>query len=250
MKRILEPIAALTKRWSVFLLLFVLATSLQSCFFIFGNEENFPSQGEIQQTYNFSGFDRLEMGNAFDIRVQQGRDFYIRVRGDKVDVDDLVVTVRGGELQIYYRHNRSNRYPMYVDVTMPTLAGVDFSGATTSTINGFSNQQEVDVLLSGASRSTVNIGSKYLNIDLSGASTLDLVGNSLRIESELSGASLLNAFGLNCEEGLVDVSGASRARVNVSRELRAIASGASSIRYRGSAQVTVSTSGGSVVERD
>lgn len=250
MKRIFEQMGMLNSKWSAFLLLFALAASLQSCFFIFGNEENFPSQGEIEQTFNFSGFDRLDMGNAFDIRVQQGRDFQIRVRGDKVDVDDLVVSVRGGELQVYYRHNRSNRYPMYVDVTMPTLAGVDFSGASTSTINGFSNQQEVDLRLSGASRSTVNIGSKYLNIDLSGASTLDLVGNSFRIDSEVSGASLFNAFGLNCEEGLVDVSGASRAKVNVSRELRAIASGASSIRYRGSAQVTVSASGGSVVERD
>ncbi|MFN8358028.1 MAG: head GIN domain-containing protein [Spirosomataceae bacterium] len=237
------------KKVIYFFALLWVASSLQSCVFLL-RDEYLPAQGTIEQTYNFGGFDRLEMGSAFDIRVVQGRDFQVKVKGDKSDVDDLMVTVRGGELQIYYRTSRSRRYPMYVDVVMPTLAGVDFSGASTSTVDGFSNLQEVDILLSGASRSTVNIGSKYLNIDLSGASTLDLSGNSFRTDSQLSGASLLNAFNHNSEEAYINASGASRARLSVSKLLKGSASGASNIRYRGNPQVSVGTSGGSVVERD
>lgn len=238
-----------TSFFSLFTLL-VVATFLQSCVFNFDTQDGFlPPVDEVEQRLSVSNFDRLDMGSAFDISVSQGNAFDVRVRGDRTDVGDLVVDSRSGTLRLYYRNNRSRRYQMEVDIVMPRLRGVAFSGASRSVVEGF-KEQEVYIDLSGASRSDVRIQSKYLDFDLSGASTLNLTGDAARLDGEASGASLLSAFNMIADEAYVDASGASRVRVNVLNYLKADASGASNVRYRGNPKIEFRTSGGSVVERD
>lgn len=225
-------------------------TALQSCVFNFDSNDRYVSPlGEVEQSFKAQGFDRLDMGNAFDIRVRQGTNFSIKVRGDQTDVDDLMVRVKSSTLEIYYRNTRSRRYAMFVDIIMPTLRGVSFSGASTSTVDGF-KEQDLDINLSGASRGDFQLESKYITYDLSGASILTLTGDAFQTDGIASGASTLNAFSFVTDEAYIDATGASRVRVNVLKYLKAKASGASNVRYRGSPKVDYSTSGGSVVEKD
>lgn len=230
--------------------LLVVAALLQSCVFNFDSQDGFlPPTDAVEQRLSVSNFNYLEMGNAFDITVSRGNTFDVRVRGDRTDVNDLVVDTRNGTLRLYYRNNRSRRYQMEVDIVMPRLRGVTFSGASRSVVEGF-DEQEMFFDLSGASRCDVEAQSKYMDFEVSGASTLNLTGDAARLDGEVSGASLLSAFNLRTDEAYIDASGASRVRVNVLNYLKAEASGASNVRYRGNPKVEVRTSGGSVVERD
>lgn len=214
---------------------------------------NFIDRGpyeEVNQSYALADFDQLDMGSAFNIEVKQGTSFHIDVRGNRSDVDDLDVYTRNGVLYAKYRNSRSRRYTTYFTITMPTVRGVDFSGASKSTISGFTNLRNVDITLSGASKSTVDLDATNLTFDLSGASTLDLLGQGSLLDGELSGASHLEAFDYAASDATLDVSGASRARVSVSRNLDVTASGASNVRYRGNPSVRQNTSGASSVQRD
>lgn len=214
---------------------------------------NFIDRGpyeEITQSYGLTDFDQLDMGSAFNIEVRQGNAFRIDVRGNRSDVDDLDVYTRNGTLYAKYRNSRSHRYTTYFTITMPTVRSVDFSGASKSTISGFANLRSFEITLSGASRSEVDLDATNLKFDLSGASTLDIIGQGSVMEGDLSGASTLEAFDYLANDAILDVSGASRARVNVAKTLDVTASGASNVRYRGNPSVRQNTSGASSVQRD
>lgn len=237
------------KRVSAIVFLFGVLASLQSCVFI--SEGTLTPLDPTSQTFNLRDFDQLEMGNAFDVRVRQSGQFSISVRGDRRDVQDLDVYVdRSGKLVMKYRNWRVRRYDMEVDITMPTLTEVDFSGATTSTIEGFTNGRTLDVELSGSSKSVIDSDWDRINVDLSGASDLVLHGQGLTIAGELSGASRVDAFDYPVDNVDLDLSGASTARVLVGKTLRVNASGGSTLRYRGTPELRSNISGGSTVKPD
>lgn len=215
------------------------------------DRDDFGPYEELEQTYGLTDFDRLAMGSALRISVQQGAAFGVTVRGNRRDVEDLELTVRNNTLNARYRNwNRSRRYDTYVTVTMPTLRGVDFSGASKSTVAGFTSLRELDVTLSGASKSELAVQADRLNLDVSGASKLDLTGRAGTLRGDVSGASKLYAFPFPVNEADLDVSGASKAELTVATALFVEASGASDVRYRGNPTVQQRTTGASTVKKD
>ncbi|WP_428654825.1 head GIN domain-containing protein [Runella sp.] len=223
---------------------------LQSCIFIDGDTHLDPKNPD-NQTFDLRDFDQLEMGNAFNVSVRRSGQFSIFVHGDRRDISDLEAFVdRNGKLVIRYRNYRIRRYDMDIDITMPTLRGVDFSGAVNSNIEGFTNTRDLDIELSGASKSTVDGDWERVYVDLSGASTLTLHGQGLSLTGDLSGASKLNGFDYAVDNVDLELSGASNANVLVDKTLKVDASGASSLRYRGSPEVRSNSSGGSSVKKD
>jgi hypothetical protein len=234
------------------LLIGIIATiALNSCNIYLNDSTVTPSGNTVEQEFRLNNFTRLEMGNAFIIKVRKGSPFAIFARGDQTDINDLDVYVdRNGTLIARYKNNRSRRYRMDFDVTIPDLQGVNFSGASNATIDGFRGLPSIDISLSGASKTTFSGTASRIQLDLSGASNLILVGSGVKVASSLSGASVLSAFEYLVEDADLDLSGASSAKVAASKTLRVTASGASSVRYVGNPDVRQSLSGGSTVRKD
>ncbi len=231
--------------------LFLFIVSLSSCIIKVDNN-NLPlsAYDEVRQEINLKNFDQIRTGSAFKVTVSQGSNFRITATGDRTDVNDLDFYVRNGVLNGGYRSNsRNQRYGMKIDITLPTLSAVDFSGATVAEVGSF-NTNTFDVYLSGASKLNLDIKAQKMNIDVSGASQFTPSGNAQKVSGDLSGASQLNAFSFFSDEMNVSVSGASNARVDVAKYLKINASGASKVRYRGNPTTEISVSGASVVEKD
>jgi Putative auto-transporter adhesin, head GIN domain len=200
---------------------------------------------ELKRTFNVSGFDKLDLGSSFIITVTQGNDYKLDVRGREQDVKDLSARVSNNTLDLYYPSNWSgwkNRKEVYVTITMPKLMGVEFSGATKSTVSGFSSEK-LAIEISGASSSVFNVNAKTLSLDCSGASSLKIVGDGQALDADISGASSINAFDFKVANANIDASGASDVRIYVTGKMMAEASGASSVRYKGGASIKTSTSG-------
>lgn len=204
------------------------------------------------KNFNVSNFNRLDIGNAFNITVTKGP-FKVSVKGKENDIKDLSANVENGELSVRYKDKRSssmwnNHETVYLTISMPSLRAVDFSGATTSTVSGFTSKQ-FSIDLSGASKATFDISADAIDVECSGASDLKLLGDADLLKIDLSGASELNANDFKAAEAMIEASGASNAKVNVSNKIVANASGASNIRFRGSAKnVTKSSSGASSIK--
>ncbi len=215
----------------------------------------FTRPTEEVKTFNVSGFDKVDMGSAFTINVIQGSQFSVKASGRAQDLDDLEANVTGSTLKVRYKNSNrnwswNNRKQVRIDVTMPQLRGMDFSGACTVTVRGFRNQGNVDLEVSGASTATIDVDADQLAVDFSGASTVNLNGKANRMEGDVSGATTLKAYNLQTKQVSLEVSGASGASVSATEKVNVQASGASSVRYRGGASVSSNTSGASSVRRD
>lgn len=209
--------------------------------------------GPIQYTerqFAMSDFDRLEMGSAFHIDVKHGDFFSVTASGDRRNIEDLIVEKEGSTLVIRYRDGRNRRHDTDIEITMPELYAVNFSGASESRVYGFGEQAAFSVSLSGASVCQVDLSAMKVNVILSGASYLNIHGEAEALEADVSGASVLRAFNFPVVRADLHFSGASDGDVAVSDALTVSASGGSRVVYRGEPSVTSEVSGGSSVARD
>ena len=239
-----------------FILLHVslLMVSVTGCFInLDPNGSLLTSGDEIERTYtatDLGTFDRLNMGSAYRITVVPGNTPSMTVKGDRDDVNDLELNTRTNTLNVRYNKNRIRRYTLTIRITMPTLRGVVFSGASKSDVSGFRNLNDLSIDLSGASKANFDVQANRVDLDLSGASKIDFRGSGNNLRADVSGASELDGFDYAFVDATLDVSGASHAYVNASNSLNVTASGASKVRYRGNPSVKQNVSGASKVERD
>jgi hypothetical protein len=223
-----------------------LAISLTACF-------DYEDEGPLQyqeERFNITDFERIEIGDAFIIRVTEGNYFSVEVRGDRRNLDDLEVYKSGNTLIVRYDEYENRKHETYIDIVMPGLTAALFSGATNSVITGFDDLASVNIGLSGASVAQIDIEAVQLKMNLSGASVVDLRGQTNNLQAEISGASSLKAFNMPALNADLHVSGASVAKVSVSDNLDAVVSGASTVIYRGNPTVHEEISGGSSLQRD
>ena len=224
-----------------------LALAMASCQY---DEDPGPLQ-ELEQDYAMSGFDRLEMGDALHVTVEQGTEYAVHVKGDRRNLEDLVVRRSGNTLEMKYKNGwrwlRHRNYETHVTIVMPSLLSVRFSGAATTSVYGFETD-DFHLSLSGAATCNLNIMAGHSDFDLSGASTLNVTGSASTMRATLSGASMLSGFEYAIEEADIDASGASDVRVNAAQYLKVNVSGASDVVYRGSPTLAISTSGASRVQ--
>lgn len=207
---------------------------------------------QTTRTLKVADFTKLSMGSAFKINVNQGSSFRVTVSGREADLDDLEYNVSRGTLKLGYKNSSwsRNREGVQVEVSMPALDGVDFSGASNAKVKGFRGSRGMDIDVSGASRVEMDFSADKVMVDLSGASRLTLMGKAETLQGEMSGASTFDGKDFPVREANLEASGASSASVVASSALQADASGASRIRYSGSvSQVRSSTSGASSISR-
>jgi len=230
-----------------------LFTIIASLVFAFSSCDHNEDPGPLryaERPFSAVDFDRIEVGDAMSVTVRQGPLFAVTARGDSRNLDDLIVQKLGNTLAIRFDHHNNRRHTTNIDISLPSLKSAIFSGATVSTIAGFTEGGPFFLGLSGASTTQLDIEAASLEVSASGASNLTLSGAATLLDADLSGASLLKAYTMTVEKAKVSASGASHAYVNVTQTLDAIASGASSILYRGDAIVNSSTSGASAIIKD
>lgn len=106
--------------------------------------------------------------------------------------------------------------------------------------------EEVEV--SGASNVTAsNLKNENLEVNLSGASKLKIDGKTTNAKFDVSGASKFDGENLEIENAEIDNSGASSVLVSVTKNLTADTSGASKVTYIGNPAVEKNVSGASSV---
>lgn len=194
------------------------------------------------------------MGSAFHIKIVHGNSFKVIAKADKKDLDRLNVYTKNNTLIAGFENNwnwwgRNNGDKIEFQIEMPTLLSVNFSGASNSTITGFDDLSNLNIDLSGASKSKIDIFANNLSVDVSGASKLNLVGSSNKLTLTMSGASSVEATNFPVKIADIDASGASNARLSVSQSINYDASGASNVKYIGNPKVNKSTSGAANINR-
>jgi hypothetical protein len=205
---------------------------------------------EIQK--DFSGFSKIAAGSAFRVDVSQSDGYSVVISVDEKVVPYLDVTVQGDTLRISLRPGLAiagATGPLEAKVSMPKLTGLTLSGATQTTVAGFKSADPLDAEVSGASRLEGSIETGDVRFQVSGASRVTLSGKGQQMTLEASGASQGNLEQFAVSDAKVELSGASRATVNVTGNLDVNVSGASTLRYTGSPTMgTVQSTGASTIQ--
>ncbi len=233
----------------ILVLLIIAALALAGC----GGLPSFTalvgSGNPVTQTFNFSDFDSLEIGNAFQAEISASDSYFVEVTVDDNLVPYLRVEQQGKTVKVSLEPTTAaTRADTRVRITMPALASLDASGATRAKVSGFKSGDTVRMNVAGASNVSGDIETGDLTAEVSGASTLTLTGSGDSLQATAAGASTANLSDFAVNDANVDASGASRITVNASGTLDAKASGASTVRYSGDPKLgRIDESGASTV---
>lgn len=202
---------------------------------------------ELRKVGDFTG---IKVSGGVGVYLSQGNENSVAIScSDQKNIDKIITEVKNGVLHIYVEKGAWNgwnwkSYTIKAYITIKDLERINASGASIiKMIDPFTvNNLKIDI--SGASTLKGTIKSASISLDASGASAITLSGKSANANFDLSGASVVKALDFEIENCKVDASGASSVNIHVTKQLDAEASGASSIRYKGDANVKNSNSSG------
>lgn len=203
------------------------------------------------QSFDFENFDRVRISDAFQVKIEQGDEYAVQLRGRYRDFDDVSFQQSGDRLTIRSddeKHSRSSR-DVTVYITMPSLKYFRASGECKGYIRDFDNDQ-IELELSGKTDFSADIDSDRLVIDMSGGATLKLLGDVEKMDVEISGVAYLNSTDLDVNTVTIDASGESKSKIYADDQLTAETSGESRVEYRGTNNVTINEGGNSRVRKN
>jgi len=189
----------------------------------------------ISEELEYTDFTAVDISSAFEVEITQSNSYSILITADEKIFDNIEVDKTGNTLSIGVQTGIViSLMRLKAEITMPNLVEVVLSGASRGTIEGFSSSESFAVKLSGASRlemQDINVGN--IDIELSGASTLNAEGGGSDLVSIISGASRLDLTDFPIDNGDLNISGASQVTVNLVGTLDAVVDGASTLYYIG-----------------
>jgi predicted secreted protein len=244
--------------------------------------ENNPAEEEVftvnisgdngpgTRTYDLQDFTGVEIGGAFEYEVAQAEGYGVTVTA--ASFAHVKVAKEGHTLTITREGLEwgSQRRPKVV-VTMPSLADLTVSGASSGRVVNFQEEKlsvnvsgasqlefaeigtgELRAEVTGASRLTGSVAlSAPARFEVSGASRVELTGTATDISIKASGASRLSLSSLTAHHGEAEFSGASSGAINLNGRLDANLSGASSLSVLGNPVMgKIETSGASSIHRE
>ncbi len=160
-------------------------------------------------------FNRLEVNGAVTVvvTVDPNVDSEVEVSGDENLLDMVVTSVDSGTLVVETEGMLMPELPLEVRVRMRNLRGIEASGATEIRAH--------------------DVASNKLDVDVSGASDVVLVGKANYLDVDISGAADVRAKYLRADEVDVEVSGTADVSVCVDESLDVDISGAADLFYYG-----------------
>jgi hypothetical protein len=168
-------------------------------------------------------FATVELAGANTVVIHVGAPLSVAVVGDDNLVGRVTTVVRADRLVIDNPGNFTTKTPMRVAVSVPSLDGVELSGAGTVTVDG--------------------VASADFLAELPGSGTLEVSGTVQRVTAVLGGAGTLDLHDLVATDGAAQLQGTGTIRVHAIATLDATLTGTGTIFYRGKPTVTARNSG-------
>lgn len=179
-----------------------------------------PSAHEVTETRAVSDFTRVQLSGFGTLNIAQTGEESLSITADESVMPHLTAEVIGGTLELGVKpgvHLKPVGRVTYT-VTVRSLEGLRLTGA--------------------GMISATNIHTASLATDISGAGDLTLTGSAQSQTVRLSGAGNYHAREFETDTTEIRISGAGNARVSAKQSLNVTLSGAGTVTYYGSPQVS------------
>lgn len=215
-------------------------------------------QGIITSELQLPPYHSIELRGAAKLQLNNGTHPSTLLTTNQIyalmDEGGIKAEVRDSVLYI----ETSNQLPLddimiEFAITSPNLRQLTVYGASkiATAENQVLAQPALTLNLNGAAEADLLLNVQTLSVDAKGASKLDLEGQANQAYITIAGAGEVEAEDLVAQVMHINCAGASKAEVNVARELWAQAAGASKISYHGNPTIKQKLAvGGSLIIRD
>jgi hypothetical protein len=204
------------------------------------------------QTRSAGEFNSIDVSGNINVYARQDSSSSIKVEADE-NLQQYIETIdEGNVLRIKSRegYNLKSRSPIKVYVSSAMFKKFEASGACDVFSEGkITSSSDVAFDLSGACNVTMDVNAPKISVDMSGAGSIKLKGETKDFRVEGSGSTDIKCIDLLAENVDLDISGAGDAEVYASVKLTGSISGAADVRYKGSAQTDIHTSGATSVKK-
>ncbi|MDZ7741974.1 MAG: DUF2807 domain-containing protein [Bacteroidota bacterium] len=202
----------------------------------------------LKKQYNYAGFNKIDVGGAFEVYISQADDFSVFIETDENLHDNMRLELVNDMLVIKTKGIK-NFSKLNVYIEMPVLTKLMVHGASEVKIENEFKTGIIDIDASGASELKLHLLAEEIHANVSGASEVDLSGSAEKLVIKTSGASEFDSRKMEASKVYAVASGASSAHVYAVKELDMEESGASSIDYSGAPEVLKKHDDGDVIIR-
>jgi hypothetical protein len=200
-------------------------------------------------------FQEVVIKGPFKVYYSSDAETQVAVSAKDNDARDRITTkVSGGTLYVSLDNSGAKWWGVNkefkVYITAPKLNALNVSGAVNFVVVDILKSTNLSLILSGASNFSGKIDAEEIKANLSGASDCKVSGSANKFGLVCSGASSFKGADLKVDEADLNASGASSIKIQVIESLKAHASGASSIQYKGAPKMyNQSASGASSIKQ-
>lgn len=192
-------------------------------------------------------YEAIEVSDGIDLYLSYGDEAIAVSASEDKYRDKIKTVVENGILKISYDDkglswNTKRNLKAYV--SFKKLSAIAASGGSDIMVEGSVKVPELTIDISGGCDFKGTVDVNKLFVDQSGGSDINISGKAKSVSLSASGGSDFSGYNLVAETCSAEASGGSDIEITVTKEINAKASGASDIRYKGSAALKQSKSSG------
>ncbi len=186
----------------------------------------------VTQNQPFSDFTSVRVSSGFEFVITQSNSFNVKTTTDDNIQNYIQISKSGNTLTVEVKSGYGiTTSTLRVVISMPSLSRLELSGGAHGSATGFVSTNNFEIDASGGSRVQMLGQAGDLTVNASGGSQLDLSNNTV-----------MNAN--------VDISGGSQAEINPSGRIDGNLSGGSHLFYSGNPTLgNINVSGGATIGR-
>lgn len=212
-----------------------------------------PSGKIVSDDRNISGFTSISVESGLNADINIAQSEAVNVTADDNLLEYIETYVVNKTLIIRVANNVSfAKYPsIKITVDALSLSSLSGSGGAGLTLNYPLDSESIKVALSGGGHLSGRVLASNLTVDLSGGSRVNMEGSCSRLRLTGSGGSTMRGYDLNSADADIVLSGGSMAELTIDSTIKIEASGGSTLRYKGNAEIQKQDlSGGSRVIKE
>ena len=195
-------------------------------------------------------FTQLTLNIPGQVFLQQGPTASVVIEGDDNIISNIETESSHGGLAIRCKSGTafSTKLPITYKITAPDLHFLQVNGSSSIKSDGMLTSDAFELFINGSADAMLALAVKDLRIQIIGAGTCGLMGNTNNQSIIIQGSGQCNALDLKACSAKVDISGSGSALVFATKSLDVKIRGTGRVQYSGRPKVTQSISGMGIVE--
>jgi len=174
---------------------------------------------------DITGVKSVDVDLACKVTLIQGDKASLNITGDKDELEDVHVSLRGDKLEIYNDSRHQHQDDVLITITLPDIKRLSLGGVVDIETPNQIKLSDVKVVVGGVANLDINIQSTKFELNASGVLSGKIVGVTKELDMDISGVGKLNASEFKSENCEIEVSGVAKASVYATENLNASVSG-------------------------